>query len=56
MIVAHYKVLYATALPVIRLHFVVLCFTPTCYILHNTYVIFRQIRASCSDRRQEQVI
>jgi hypothetical protein len=33
MIVAHDKVLYAIALPVLRLHFVVLCFTPTCYIL-----------------------
>jgi hypothetical protein len=56
MIVAHDKVLYVIALPVIRLHFVILCFTPTCYILHIACVIFRQVRVTWSDRREEHVI
>ena len=46
MVITHDKVLYVIALPVIRLQIVVSCFTTTCYILHNTCVIFRQVRVT----------
>jgi hypothetical protein len=56
MSVAHDKFLYVIALPVTRLHSVVSYFTTTCYIVHNTWVIFRQVRVTWSDRREERTI